>query len=1207
MKRSSLYMLAGVLLALTVGLGLPGRAAAATNLFASNAGVETWGAATPPDTPAPIGWSYGFWENPDVTITASGTKTTDHHGGSYSAKVTITKYPDKTTNPGDVGDVKFLPNPVPVTPGGYYTYSDYYRSSISSAVSVEYWTDQQLDGNGQPLGDGTWANLFSGIASSSYSWTQYTTGFTMPSNAVYATFAHFIYGVGWLEIDDVSMTQEANPPGFTAPMVSLTFDDGSAGFYTNAWPLVQGHGFKTTQYIPTGCPQGQQGLCGPGYDDFMMTLPQLSTLAQAGQEIGSHSVSHPYMSAITSPTTLDKELVDSKSFLEKNVTGAGTVTDFAYPFGDYDATVISHLQTAKYLSGRSVEPGYNTKTDVQNQPFDLRVQNILSTTTIADFQSWVDYAKTHNYWLVIVFHEVQPDNTPLCQDLPTDPDPCVGQFDTTVNTFTQMLNYLDSAGLAPTTVRDALATAQARAPQPGSVKIAPVDPTTNLMLTATPSGFTDPGKSFTYNYQWTVNGKPITGATSATVDLSKANQGDHGDKIAVRVTATDTSGTSSAVTDTVTVANTPPTSGTVSIGPPAPAAGTALTATPSGFADADGDTLTYQYAWSVNGQPVTGVTGNTLDANSVVGGTVTVQATADDGHGGTISAPPASVTVIGYPKAGTVSITPPVPTTNQMLTAGAVGFSDPQNEALTFSYQWLLAGTPIPGATSNALDLSKQGNGDHGDKISVKVTATNQHSLATSVVSSEVTVANTPPSGTVAITPTNPNPGTPLTATPTFADADVDGLAYQYAWYHDDQQIAGATGSTLPGNLVVGGTLRVDVTANDGHGGTSPVTSDWVTVNGYPKRGTASLTPLAPTTKETLTVDATGFSDPLTYEWLVNGKSINGETSSTLDLSKLGNGDRGDKISVQVTATNQHNLSTIVDSNEVTVANTPPSGTVAITPTNPNAGTPLTATPSFADADGDQLTYQYSWFENGQPIAVDAGNALPGSWVLAGTVTVQVTANDGHGGTSPVASVSVTVAPAPSAGGGTPAPGPGLVTDNSPLKIVVSNPSRPFYRLGTSLVLGYSCSAGSGVANCAATLGPVGGKSTQVASGMKVPLSKTGRYVLQVTGTDRSGKSATTTVYYRVTSDRKPPVIVIASPKGATYRLGQFLLVKFSCSDPSGVAGCSAKLGPAGGKASKVTSGSKVRLAKRGRYALRVSAGDGVGNAGTRTLYFSVR
>ena len=211
----------------------------------------------------------------------------------------------------------------------------------------------------------------------------------------------------------------------------------------------------------------------------------------------------------------------------------------------------------------------------------------------------------------------------------------------------------------------------------------------------------------------------------------------------------------------------------------------------------------------------------------------------------------------------------------------------------------------------------------------------------------------------------------------------------------------------------------------------------------------------------------------------------------------------------------------------------------------------------------------------------------------------------------------MTVAPVPSAGsdkpaptpagGGTPGPGPGLVTDNSPLKIVVSNPNRAVYKLGTSLVLGYSCTAGSGVANCTATLGPVGGKSTQVASGKKVQLSKTGRYVLQVTGTDRNGKSATTTVYYRVTSDRKPPAIVIKSPKGATYRLGQFLLVKFSCSDPSGVAGCSATLAPAGGKASKVTSPSKVRLTKRGRYALRISAGDSVGNADTRTLFFSVR
>jgi hypothetical protein len=38
-----------------------------------------------------------------------------------------------------------------------------------------------------------------------------------------------------------------------------------------------------------------------------------------------------------------------------------------------------------------------------------------------------------------------------------------------------------------------------------------------------------------------------------------------------------------------------------------------------------------------------------------------------------------------------------------------------------------------------------------------------------------------------------------------------------------------------------------------------------------------------------------------------------------------------------------------------------------------------------------------------------------------------------------------------------------------------------------------------------------------------------------------------------------------------------------------------------------VTSGEKARLSKRGLYVLRITAKDGVGNFGGRTLYFTVK
>ena len=260
-----------------------------------------------------------------------------------------------------------------MTAGTYYTFSDWYKSTTTSAISVEYWTA------GQPLDqDGTWANLFSGIAPAS-TWTQYQTGFTMPAGAVKAIFVHFIASVGYLETDDYAITEQAAPPGFSSPIVSLTFDDGSQGFYNNALPLITPTGFKTTQYIPTGD-------LVIGDTSFMMTPAEISTLAQQGHEIGSHSITHPDLTTCTPTcpvvagypsTTLTSELQASKSFLEA-IPNVGTVTDFAYPFGSYDANVIAAEKTAGYASGRSVEEGYNTKLDLE--PYDIRVQNILGPT-----------------------------------------------------------------------------------------------------------------------------------------------------------------------------------------------------------------------------------------------------------------------------------------------------------------------------------------------------------------------------------------------------------------------------------------------------------------------------------------------------------------------------------------------------------------------------------------------------------------------------------------------------------------------------------------------------------------------------------------------------------------------------------------------------------------------------------------------------------
>ena len=301
-----------------------------------------------------------------------------------------------------------------------------------------------------------------------------------------------------------------------------------------------------------------------------MTKDEISTLAHEGNEIGGHSVTHPLLTTV-SPTQLTDELVTSKQVLEA-IPGVGTVRNFAYPYGDYDARVIAAEQAAGYRSGRSVEEGYNSKLDLEL--YDIRVQNMTPDTTLAQYKSWIEYAKAHNYWLVIVYHEVVPDTAPRCQNTNADPDPCLGDFDTKVSAFQAQLDAISigrprlgrgdrAAGPGHRRRRDARPAWPARSRSRRRLSF------TSATLTAAPSGFSDPdGDALSYQYQWKVNGVAIAGATAATFDLSAAGHGNAGDVISVDVSARDPQGhVSTGVSDSVTVANTAPVKGSVAVDP----------------------------------------------------------------------------------------------------------------------------------------------------------------------------------------------------------------------------------------------------------------------------------------------------------------------------------------------------------------------------------------------------------------------------------------------------------------------------------------------------------------------------------------------------------------------------------------------------------------------------------------------------------------
>ena len=73
--------------------------------------------------------------------------------------------------------------------------------------------------------------------------------------------------------------------------------------------------------------------------------------------------------------------------------------------------------------------------------------------------------------------------------------------------------------------------------------ITPTTPATDQLLTAAVTSHDADSDPLTTSYQWTLGGVDIAGATSSTLNLATAGNGDRGDLIRVRVMVNDGSRT----------------------------------------------------------------------------------------------------------------------------------------------------------------------------------------------------------------------------------------------------------------------------------------------------------------------------------------------------------------------------------------------------------------------------------------------------------------------------------------------------------------------------------------------------------------------------------------------------------------------------------------------------------------------------------------
>jgi hypothetical protein len=301
---------------------------------------------------------------------------------------------------------------------------------------------------------------------------------------------------------------------------------------------------------------------------------------------------------------------------------------------------------------------------------------------------------------------------------------------------TLTITVTDTDGLYATAVQSLTINGAPTAPV---VSITPAAPQTGDGLLANiDTASTDPdGDPLTYTYAWFRSGvaSEETSATLSAVETAK------GQTWTVVVTPTDGSASGSPGSASVTIINTAPELSSATISPSTPSVADTLTCTAGTATDADGDTVTLSYAWTVSGVD-TGVSSPTLTGGFSVDEPITCTVTPNDGEEDGTAVTSGSVVVTNTPPEITsAAITPDTARTDDTLAVTAAT-DDADGDAVSLSYVWAVNGATV----STAATLDGATHFDKGDAITVTLTPNDGTEDGDALTTAPLVVDNTPPS-----------------------------------------------------------------------------------------------------------------------------------------------------------------------------------------------------------------------------------------------------------------------------------------------------------------------------------------------------------------------------------------------------------------------------------------------------------------------------